>query len=366
MLHPFHIYRAIIVRIKEMQKLCNTPDLYRHQSYFPDSKRHYTPTQVFVEQIKTIFKYGKVNEFYFPYGFDVKNNKEKSEYLHYWYFRNRRQYLNFKLESPSTCLLRNKLLFSIYTEGIGLKTGTNLCYSTNGEIYDFSTKQVVDIDHLIKNGEGKDLFCKIIDGECGKGIFKISIKNGIIIEDNKQVCVEQLDKTLRENQYLVQTSIDQHPVLASLHEQSINSIRLVTVRSLKDGIIRVFPSILRIGTGNSIVDNTSQGGICVGINTETGKLNKYGFYKPQFGLCTTTHPDSNIEFDGFQIPFWEEAKKQAIYFHSMLPGMHSVGWDVAITKEGPVFIEGNDNWEINGPQICHGGLKHLFDEYFYE
>ena len=48
--------------------------------------------------------------------------------------------------------------------------------------------------------------------------------------------------------------------------------------------------------------------------------------------------------------------------HTMLPDVYSVGWDVAIGKDGPIFIEGNDNWEINGPQICHGGLKNLFYE----
>ncbi len=49
----------------------------------------------------------------------------------------------------------------------------------------------------------------------------------------------------------------------------------------------------------------------------------------------------------------------------MLPGMQSVGWDIAIGENGPVFIEGNDNWEINGPQICNGGLKKLYDEQMF-
>ena len=30
------------------------------------------------------------------------------------------------------------------------------------------------------------------------------------------------------------------------------------------------------------------------------------------------------------------------------------------------FFKGNDNWEINGPQICNGGLKREFLEYFYK
>ena len=49
-------------------------------------------------------------------------------------------------------------------------------------------------------------------------------------------------------------------------------------------------------------------------------------------------------------------------YHSILKDIHSIGWDIAIGKNGPIFIEGNDNWEINGPQICHGGLKKLYYE----
>jgi hypothetical protein len=34
-----------------------------------------------------------------------------------------------------------------------------------------------------------------------------------------------------------------------------------------------------------------------------------------------------------------------------------IGWDIAITPDGPVFIEGNDNPEISGLQTVNGGLK---------
>ena len=64
-----------------------------------------------------------------------------------------------------------------------------------------------------------------------------------------------------------------------------------------------------------------------------------------------TIADSGIVFSEFTIPFLSEACEQAKYFHSMLPGLQSIGWDIAIGNDGPVFIEGNDNWEINGQQI---------------
>jgi hypothetical protein len=49
----------------------------------------------------------------------------------------------------------------------------------------------------------------------------------------------------------------------------------------------------------------------------------------------------------------------------MLPQVHSVGWDIAVGDDGPIFVEGNDNWEINGPQSCNGGMMKEFKEYFF-
>ena len=133
---------------------------------------------------------------------------------------------------------------------------------------------------------------------------------------------------------------------------------------MTDNRIKVYPSILRIGANGSFVDNTSQGGIAVGFNLETGQLNEYGFHKPQFGRRVKTHPNSGIKFSEFTIPFIKEAEEQAIYFHSMLTGLQSVGWDIAIGPDGPIFIEGNDNWEINGPQVGNHGMAAEIKEAF--
>ena len=54
----------------------------------------------------------------------------------------------------------------------------------------------------------------------------------------------------------------------------------------------------------------------------------------------------------------------AIKLHKYLYRCHSVGWDIAITEKGPVFIEGNGWWEISLVQAVHGGLKKQVEKYF--
>lgn len=51
--------------------------------------------------------------------------------------------------------------------------------------------------------------------------------------------------------------------------------------------------------------------------------------------------------------------------HKSLYGIHSIGWDVAITDQGPVLIEGNDNWEISIIQIDRG-LKKEWENTLYK
>ena len=196
-------------------------------------------------------------------------------------------------------------------------------------------------------------------------MFKLRLDNRVIWINDILASQEELQSHFSGADFLVQLCITQHPLQKQLHQQSTNSIRLVTVRSLKDGQIVALSSILRIGTGSSVVDNTSQGGIAVGFDLQTGQLHEFGLYKPQFGARVSVHPDSGIHFSCYCIPYIREAIEQAKYFHSFL-NLHSIGWDIAIGEKGPIFIEGNDNWEINGPQSCNHGLAKEFKELFYK
>ena len=121
--------------------------------------------------------------------------------------------------------------------------------------------------------------------------------------------------------------------------------------------------MLRIGANKNVVDNWAKGGLLVSIR-EDGMLGKHGYYKPGYGTRATSHPDTGVVFESFHVPFFREAVALASRFHALLGGIHSIGWDMAISESGPLFIEGNDNWEISMPQACEGGLKEKFNELF--
>lgn len=360
------LYKLVALNLyrkpKSVVKLLLRPSKYCvHESYFPDKPKK-SKLRILFDQLTETLKYGYPNEFYFPYGFDVKSNSEMSEYLHYGPFMQLRDSRNLKLHS-STAVLRDKVLFGMFTSNYGVNSAKNIAYSTSEGLFDVNDKTYISINNFIKKYDGYDLFAKPIDGECGCGILHITIMDGNISRNGEIISIDDLLQTINSARYLIQSKVIQNKLMKELHPQSINTIRLVTINNPNTKHPEVFPSILRIGTGNSIVDNTSQGGLAVGINLYTGRLKEYGFYKPSYGTKVIKHPDSGIRFSEFTIPYFEECKRQAIFLHSMLPDIHSIGWDIAIGENGPIFIEGNDNWEINGPQICNGGLKRLFLKY---
>lgn len=357
------IIRNLYSKPKALIKLLLRPSAIYGTNYYTEMEEK-SRFQIFREQCGNIFKYGAVDEYYYLYGLNVKNFRRNEDYLVYLPFMRRRDELNLNSKHNSSSILRNKLYFGVFAKAFGINTPENIALVRNGDVLLLSEGRHISIEQLVTAYNGV-FFCKPMDGECGKGVFKLELDGNVIKINGEDIDVLKFATMLEGPDFLIQRCITQHPLQSKLHSTSINSLRMVTVRSLKDNKIYVLPSILRIGTNGSIVDNTSQGGVAVGFNHETGQLNEYGLQKPQFGLRLNIHPNSGIRFSNYTIPFIKEAVEQAKYFHSFMD-LHSIGWDIAIGESGPIFIEGNDNWEINGPQSCNHGLVKEFNEYFYK
>lgn len=159
-------------------------------------------------------------------------------------------------------------------------------------------------------------------------------------------------------EFVVQKCLRNHPAINRIYPGSINTIRLVTIKDPSTNNAEPFAAILRIGAHGHQVDNWAMGGLAIKINSD-GTLATEAFYKPGYGTKTNTHPDTEVTFDKIKIPFYEECKALCCEFHQKL-AIHSIGWDVAITPDGPVIIEGNDNWEISLMQVPCGPLRTKF------
>ena len=362
--------KSLLIKLKvTVFLLFNAKSICKQKSYYPEEP-HKSTWQVFGDQLFFIWKFGGWEKYYYAYGFDRKNMDRKKiceEYIVFEppflkkIFKNNNYLDRNKRIFSANCIVSDKFYFYLFLKSLNLPTPKILYYTRNGKLFYDEYHHSDEISTIFTHD--MDAFAKQSDGQLGDGAFTIKIENTNVYVNNDLVpTTEALLKTFTDTSYIIQERIIQHPAMNKLCSTAVNTIRLVTMITPKEEIIAIRAG-LRIGREGSCVDNCAKGGIFVGIDLNTGKLMKKGIIKPPYGMLVYQHPDNGVVFEGFEIPFFKEVLEMAKELHSKLYRIHSVGWDIAITPEGPVFIEGNSMWELSGTQAAVGGLKHI-EKYF--
>ena len=178
--------------------------------------------------------------------------------------------------------------------------------------------------------EGRgDIICKPIDGSSGQGILKCTPEE---YADPKAL----YEKLKNAGIGIIEDKVIQHEAIAALCPTSVNTIRVATLLGdKKEGIVYAY---IRIGNGK-VMDNVDCGGMAAPVDIETGTITGVGANKQ--GETYEIHPMTGTRIPGTQIPYWEEVKKMCLEAMRRVPQVRFVAWDVAITPDGPVFIEGN-------------------------
>lgn len=190
--------------------------------------------------------------------------------------------------------------------------------------------------------EGKDrIFCKLRDKTCGFGCERLEISD---FEN-----MDALYRYLKEKEfYTIEDVIENHPDIAKMYDNAVNSMRIITLLDSKNEAHCLYV-VQKFGLNGSIIDNNC---MFAPVDIETGKL-KYPTHSGDttLGIVYMEHPNSHIQLQGFRVPFVKEAVQMCLEAAHIVPQIRYVGWDVAVTKNGPVIIEGNtycahDFWQL--------------------
>lgn len=149
---------------------------------------------------------------------------------------------------------------------------------------------------------------------------------------------------------LIQKRLFAHPEIVRLTgSRGLSCLRLVTFVG-KDLEPRIIAMAMKLIAGNSVTDNFHKGqtgniwatlGDDGRIRRAHGPISATGAYER-----VTRHPVTGEDLGSFRVPFWDEARDLALAAARAFLPHPLIGWDIAVTPEGPVIIEGNTRWTI--------------------
>ncbi len=306
--------------------------------------------EVFFRSVYDYWMYGNNTSEEFYFDFANKTHEQKSEYMTH---RMRYVYMDYLNPKESRHYLGNK-------------------WEAYQLMKDYYRRDAIQI----KDENDYEAFCEFVKEHSefvvkpiglgkGKGVHKVNALG----TDPKQLfdqLLEEIADNVRNSTLwgatalILEEIIKQDPEIAVLHPDSVNSIRLVTVK-IGDKVHIWYPRI-DIGRGGSFLINAAMGGIMALVDSETGVIIGKGI--PEEGELFEYHPDTNIRIEGFQIPKWKELIAMATdLMLNVVPDLCYVGWDMALSEKGWCVVEGNWAGEFVGDQLGVGhGLRKEFEE----
>lgn len=133
--------------------------------------------------------------------------------------------------------------------------------------------------------------------------------------------------------------------LGSGPDTALATVRVVTGRLLPDGPVEIIGGFMRFALRHAVVDNLRAGGIGADYDPRTGRLQAARRMADR-GRPLSHHPETGGRIEGRIIPRWEDIAALARQAHALVADIATLGWDIALTPDGPVLIETNPHWGV--------------------
>ena len=200
----------------------------------------------------------------------------------------------------------------------------------------------------------RDLFVKPTGGRGGRGaerwdrVAPGTFANPAGEQLTSDELLARLVERSRERPLIVQPRMRPHPDLARITSGALPTLRILTCLD-ENNEPEVMTAMIRTSFGaNKTVDNLHAGGIGTLIDVELGRLGKASNLGADARLgWFSAHPDTGAPIEGMTVPCWDEVKRQAVTAHRAFDDRVVIGWDISVLDDGPIFIEGNGNPDLD-------------------
>ena len=137
--------------------------------------------------------------------------------------------------------------------------------------------------------------------------------------------------------------VRQHAYAGTIFPDTLNTLRVLMVRDAAGPFIGAVTH--RFGSARSgVTDNFSRDGLVAGVGLDDGTL-RAGLSVGRGNALDVhrSHPGTGAAIEGVAVAHWRAVIELVDALGEAFPELVYVGWDIGVTPDGPVVIEGNSH-----------------------
>lgn len=294
-------------------------------------------------------------EYYYYHLFkDDLDWEEKTRFLS----RNQYHLMERRMNPREDVGVLNKLVFNVFANALGLPVPRMYGVFEPNFGYTLSMNPLQtadDLNTMFTKYREASFIIKPIGSYKGMSILKCKAgEDGkiMIIGEGEITASELYDRlsntTFSKHQhvndsYLIERAIIQHSFLDNYCDTSAQTIRIVTYIT-NSGDIQILAAYLKIVCKGSHVDNIAISNLGARVDPD-GVLDSARSPQENDVITYDKHPDTDYPIKGEKLPYFNEAIELAKLAQSKIHYLRTIGWDIVISDDGPVIIEGNFGWD---------------------
>jgi hypothetical protein len=226
-----------------------------------------------------------------------------------------------------------------------------------------------DLLPLLKHG--KKFIIKPRRGGGGNRVRLIRHEKGSFFVNEKPFTqFDFLKEILGYQDDLIYPFFQQNGFSHEIFPGTLNTIRILAMVDPEQNRPFIARALHRFGTTRSFpVDNWSSGGICAAIDVESGVMGPGVIFPYEKELSWhQNHPETLKPIAGQVVPNWKRIKEMTLASHEQILFLPYIGWDIVLSGDEILILEGNANSDVNlfqvhRPLLDDAGLRTVFRHY---
>jgi hypothetical protein len=254
----------------------------------------------------------------------------------------------------------DKILFQSIMDGAGLRT-PELLAATQAGRYLPDAPIITDAAALadrLRDPSIYPLFAKQVAGKYSLSVLSADgfdpDTDEVLLLDGQRRKVADVATSLAEGSgFLIQRRLSPAPDLAARFGPRLWSARLLVLVTPNGPVIH--RAVAKIATGTNPADNYWRPGNRLGaIDLASGRITRVMHGAGADLVVDAPHPDTGAPIVGTTIPGWQALTDVVRTASQVFAGIRTQSWDIALTADGPVFLELNYGGDLNLHQLAHG------------